>query len=492
MPQSVIFRTLVAMVLLAPLPFGAVPAWAWSALACGVGVLLFGWGLLTVTGRLAVALPPLRLWWAAVPFGLAMGWAVFQTLPFSPPSLHHPLWRNAAETLGTAYAGAISLDPVASRESVVRIATYAGIFWLALQLGRDPERARRMLLAVAMGCAGYALYGLGVQFSGANTILWFDKTAYHDVVTASFVNRNSFATFAGLGLLCTAALLREELSRTGSGASDAKERLRHLMSERPVRKGALIGGGLALAVALLLSESRAGVAASGLALLVFFSILAVRRSASIRSVLGVASVLALAVAALLALSGEGIERRLWSAESDWQARSEIGERTREAIRNAPILGTGLGTFESVYRVYRSGQIGPRVDRAHNDYLELALELGVPAAACLIGTLVAVALACVIGVFVRRRDAGLSAVGFSACVLVGTHALVDFSLQIPAVAATFALVLGAATAQSWRRSSRRGRTAPTDLDTPLEIAGGRSGRHRGDSGIAHILRDDRSS
>ena len=307
--------------------------------------------------------------------------------------------------------------------------------------------------------------GSGYSSRGANTILWFDKAAYRDVVTASFVNRNSFATFAGLGLLCTAALLREELSRAGTGETDVKERFRRLMSERPVRKAALTGGGLALAVALLLSESRAGVAASGLALLVFFSLLAVRRGASLRSLLGVASALALAVAALLALSGEGLERRLWSAESDWLTRSEIGEQTREAILDAPILGTGLGTFESVYRVYRTGRIGPRVDRAHNDYLELALELGVPAAACLVGALGAVTLACVTGVFVRRRDSGLPAVGFAACILVGTHALVDFSLQIPAVAATFALVLGAATAQSWRRSSRRQRTAPADPGPP---------------------------
>jgi hypothetical protein len=36
--------------------------------------------------------------------------------------------------------------------------------------------------------------------------------------------------------------------------------------------------------------------------------------------------------------------------------------------------------------------------------------------------------------------------------VGTHALVDFSLQIPATAVTFAALLGAAVAQS--TSSRR--------------------------------------
>ena len=141
---------------------------------------------------------PRRLWWCMAPFAFAMLWAVFQTVPFSPAAWHHPLWRSAAEAIGIPYTGSISLDPAASRESIVRIASYAGIFWLAFQLCRDRGRSRSVLTAAAMGSAGYALYGLVVKFSGADTILWFEKTAYHGLVTGTFVNRNSFATFAGL------------------------------------------------------------------------------------------------------------------------------------------------------------------------------------------------------------------------------------------------------------------------------------------------------
>ena len=456
--HAMILHALVATVLLAPLPFGAVPVWAWSAMAGVTGALLLGWGWLAITGRAALVRPPPRLAWAAAPFALALAWAVFQTVPFSPASLHHPLWRSAAEALGTVYHGSISLDPAASRASIVRIVTCAGIFWLALQLGRDAERARRMLAAVALGAAGYALYGLVVRFSGANTILWFDKTAYHDVVTATFVNRNSFATFAGLGLLCAVAVLRENVRRIFDAAPGAKERLRRLMDEHPIRDGILLAATLVLGAALLLTESRAGIASSGLALAVFFVLLAARRGAPVRTVAVTAGALAIAGAGLLAIGGEGVERRLWSAESDWRMRAAIAERTREAIRDAPVLGTGLGTFASVYRLHRPARVEPRVERAHNDYLEMALELGVPAAASFVVALGAVALACAVGTFVRRRHAGLSAAGFAACVLVGAHASVDFSLQIPAVAATFALVLGAASAQSWRTAcgTRSGR------------------------------------
>ena len=46
------------------------------------------------------------------------------------------------------------------------------------------------------------------------------------------------------------------------------------------------------------------------------------------------------------------------------------------------------------------------------------------------------------------------VGLAATVLVGLHALADFTLQVPAVMASYMLIMGAACAQSW--SSRLGR------------------------------------
>ena len=57
--------------------------------------------------------------------------------------------------------------------------------------------------------------------------------------------------------------------------------------------------------------------------------------------------------------------------------------------------------------------------------------------------------CLAGCLRRRRDRVFPAVGFAASVAVCAHAFVDFSLQIPAVAVTYAAVLGVGAAQSWR-------------------------------------------
>ena len=56
--------------------------------------------------------------------------------------------------------------------------------------------------------------------------------------------------------------------------------------------------------------------------------------------------------------------------------------------------------------------------------------------------------CLAGVNRRHRDWVYPATGVAASVLVGLHATVDFSLQIPAVAILYAGIMGLACAQSY--------------------------------------------
>jgi O-antigen ligase len=93
------------------------------------------------------------------------------------------------------------------------------------------------------------------------------------------------------------------------------------------------------------------------------------------------------------------------------------------------------------------------DRAHNTWLENGFELGIPASLALFAALLGIALTCWRGVQRRHRDWVYPAAGVGASVLVGVHALVDFSLQIPAVAMLYALVMGIACAQSYSSVSK---------------------------------------
>ncbi|WP_446830489.1 O-antigen ligase family protein [Candidatus Foliamicus sp.] len=441
------FRALMALVLLAPLPLGAYATWAWTAGAVVCGVLLAAWGALALRGLLAVTTPPPFLLWATLAMAMAMAWALLQTAGFMPETWHHPIWLTSAEALGTPYRGTISLDPAAGRESILRMAANSGVFWLAFQYGSDPRRAWRILRALAVCASCYASFGLIMTLSDAGRIPWFDNSRFPGQVTATFVNPNSWATYCGIGLLCATAVIRHRFARSTAYLDGLRTRLYVLLTEFIPRNTLLLAGWLVLASALLLSLSRGGVAATVLALLVFTWLLALQRPQRARALAMRTLVTAMAGAALLLLAGGGLARHFGEADSDWAARAEIYTLTIQAIREKPLLGTGLGTYASIYRSLRTEGIRPGVTRAHNDYLELAVELGIPAALLILAAMAALAIGCARGVLARRRDAELPAVGAAGCALVGAHSFLDFSLQLPAIAATFSLLFGAAVAQA---------------------------------------------
>ena len=441
------FLALVALALAAPLPFGAYPTWAWAGMAATCGALVICWGTSALRGRRPVTAPPAFLLWSAVAMGLALLWGLLQTVGFMPESWHHPLWQEAVSALAVPYRGTVSLDPEAGRESVLRMASYAGVFWLAFQYGQSSRRASYVLRVLAVGTACYALYGLGVVFSGAESILWFAKTDYKDSVTGTFVNPNSFGAYCGVGLICATAALLRRLSRGRARRAGLREGLRHLLVEFMPRNLLLLSSWLVMASALLLSLSRGAAASTALAMLVLLAMLGLRNGVSPRGLALRMAGTVLAAGLLMVVTGEALERRLWNVGPDLERRAEIYSQTLTAMEQAPLLGTGLGTFEAVYRSHRAADARPGVMMAHNDYLELALELGIPAATLFVAAVVGLAGGCARGVWARRRDFEFPAVGVAVCALAGAHSMIDFSLQIPAFAAAFSLVLGVSVAQA---------------------------------------------
>ncbi len=442
------------MVVLLPLPFASVRPWAWSLMCAFTGTLMLSWGMQVARGRERMEMLPALIRWAMVPYALALIWALLQTLPITSDPLHHPLWESMATALDIQSVGAISLDPITGRELLVRLVGYGAIFVLALQYGRDPRKARETLYAVAIAAGVYALYSLIVEFSGTNTVLWFKKTAYFNVATGPFINRNSFATYLGIGLLCATGALWQKFSDLMSVVESPAERRRVILHDLAAKAWPLLAAWISIAVALLLTESRAGVFATSIALLAFLVALGMGRRTRRRALIGFTALALLAGVSVFDLSGHGVEKRYVVQGTELANRAIFNEFTLTAVEDAPFLGVGLGTFEAVFRFYHSLGPGMRLDRAHNDLLETALELGVPAALALVISITFLGLSCAVGARTRRRDEAFPCIGFAATILVGTHAWFDFSLQMPAVAATYSLVLGAGVAQCWSSRGRR--------------------------------------
>ena len=126
------------------------------------------------------------------------------------------------------------------------------------------------------------------------------------------------------------------------------------------------------------------------------------------------------------------------------------------VRDYPVVGTGLGTFDVAFRRYQSSSLDMFIDHVHNDYLELTTDTGILGACLLfipiLGLLGRMIVAYVGARSPYRRSVLLGCIGGTAALLI--HSTVDFNLQIPANALLFAVVLGMgfkatySTAASW--------------------------------------------
>src|SRR4051794_10981690 len=145
-----------------------------------------------------VAIQRIRL--SAALFAIAVTWALLQNATWMPAGWQHPIYQLASEVLDRPVAGTISVDRSLTTVALLRLMTAASVFWLALQLGRDPRRARLLIWAIVAISAIYTAVGvfaLGLTSDG-RVFAGLTSTKF---VTSTFVNQNHFVTFAGIGFI---------------------------------------------------------------------------------------------------------------------------------------------------------------------------------------------------------------------------------------------------------------------------------------------------
>ncbi len=267
--SSVIFWPYLAMVVLAPLPFGSIYPWSSTLIATFTGILLLGWAAQTAFGSARPAIGLKQAWPFVLPFLLLVAWIVIQMASWTPESWHHPFWKTAGEILGEKLPGRITLDAAESANGLMRLLTYGGVFWLALQYGRDSRNARRMIVSLAIAGFLYAAYGLAMEMSGANLILWYEKEWYFGSVTSVFHYKNSYATYASMGLICILGVFMTSIAEQSVSSFGKMETRRRVFTWLSEKGWVLILGLVTVASALVLTISRAGVICGGIGVITF-------------------------------------------------------------------------------------------------------------------------------------------------------------------------------------------------------------------------------
>jgi O-antigen ligase len=260
----------------------------------------------------------------------------------------------------------LSMSPGATANALSSLIVPILTLFLAAALSRM-EQWR--IVAVLLGLvAASSVLGL-LQFSGAR----FDHPFLNDVagvVSASFANRNHFALFAAIGCILAPGWAFGD----GHGA-----RWKQL---------AAFGLVILFGLMILASGSRAGLVLGALGIAI--GAFNVRRqiAAQLRRLPRKLAVVLVAGALGLLLAAVVLSVTLGRAVSlDRGMVMDMGEDLR--LRALPVIvdmaqlyfpaGSGLGTFDPVYRIHEPSALLGRayLNHAHNDWLEIALDAGLP-------------------------------------------------------------------------------------------------------------------
>lgn len=457
--RRVAFWGLVGLLVWAPFPLGGAVAWASGVQVLAVAALLFLCGISIWLDRNALrgAIPPLV---PTVLFSAALLWMAVQTLNIVPASWIHPIWNLAADGLHQTVSGAISLNPWQTQVELIKLLSYLAAGWIAYYLAQHEQFAIGLLHAIMAVGVIYSIYAFVLALIGVGqSDLLYSVDFHSPYISGPFLLHNSFATYSGLiAVAAVSKLFSHGISKIAP-ARTWRGSIFGLLDFTLGRGAVLVLATVLPFAAVVASASRAGFAATTVAAFVVgtISLVAVRRERRQWLVVGAAVCLAVLLIAM-ATSAQTLDARfrllIDSGNADnvrlalWQAASRM-------VGDAPLVGLGLGTYLDAYPLYATQVLPFVMDKAHCDYLEFAAGVGLPAAIAWWLGLFWIFFLCARGVIVRRRNKVFPVAAIGAFALIALHSTVDFSLQLPAVALLFSVLIGLGLAQS-RSTSERAR------------------------------------
>lgn len=382
-------------------------------------------------------------WPVLVVIGLLVALPLVQLIPL-PPEIWRPLPGRAAETVIVDLAGGAELARPMALFPDVNLQLFAALTLLiafALTVARLDAFNVNRLLRVALAIALVQFLIGAMQFATAGVALDIFGNSHKGWLLGTFANRNHAALFFACCVLLTGALFE---------------------GQRAEKKGPSVGLAqfifLALVVLWLLAAigtgSRTGFAlsllAAGLAALIGIRGIKLPVWARLAGAAG----LAVGVAGVMTSSRVQQLFERYSTIGDDQ-RWSIWQNSYDIIADYMPWGSGFGSFTSVYNKYEpiSELIPTFVNNAHNDYLELLVEAGLPGAVLLGLVLVLVIAGVIRGI--RSEDSQIarhSIVAGGIILLIACHSVVDYPIRRMGMAVILFFAFGLLLRQFGRRPS----------------------------------------
>ncbi|MGA7905909.1 MAG: O-antigen ligase family protein [Candidatus Sulfotelmatobacter sp.] len=401
------------LLMFGPLAFGAVEPWSMLMMEFGATLLFLLWiSKQVLDGEFMVRWNPLFL-----------PMSVFGLLIVSQLVLRRSAYPHDTVAEGLVYCA------------------YAILCFLAGQTLLRSSQARKLALILSLygvALAGFALLQ-GVSSNGK--LYWIRQPRNGGWIYGPYVNHNHYA---GLMEMLTPIPLVLALT--------------HLASSR-VRMAAAAAAAV-MAGTIFLSGSRGGMLAIATELIVL-AVLLTKQRRGVRTAVGIGLFLAIILTMLVWIGGDQLAARVATigpGHTDLTADIRAGI-DRDGLRmflKKPVLGWGLGAFPVVYPEFRSFYTNFFVNAAHNDYLQLLVEMGLLGFATMIWLLIVVYRSAIRKLGNWTGD--VSGAVALACLLglsgILVHSALDFNLQIPANAALFYVLCTVAASEPFAQPARK--------------------------------------
>ena len=255
------------------------------------------------------------------------------------------------------------------------------------------ERKSRIRLALCLIGLGLfeAIYGLAEYLAGWQYIWNVPRRFYLGSATGTYINHNHFAGLLEmiLPLALGLAFYFWQCARHRSRRRTWRSFLEFIGQPEIVKCFLLLLVAAVLLVAIVFSFSRMGMISGLVSLGAMAAIVWIGRRRSQLPVTLIVLLLAggIAIAVWVGV-GPVVEHfeQLPQNEplvSTTRGRVAVWNDSLKLVRAHPWTGIGLGCFEYAFTAAQSTQLAYIVDHAHNDYLELVVELGLPFASILL-------------------------------------------------------------------------------------------------------------
>ncbi|RLA19257.1 MAG: hypothetical protein DRQ62_12155 [Gammaproteobacteria bacterium] len=450
-----LFVSFLLLLIWIPLPLGSNRVFAWSLMEMAIFIIAIIWLWQYRQGKRVLPTAFRKAWPALVILGIWLAYIGFQILPLPPQWIAAISPQSAAmhalveEASGEPFKRwiTISVAPDITAQAFVKSVAYVLFFALTLLFVRSRVELKWLGYAIVASGLIQALYGIFMVLSGLELGFFMEKSGFRDVVTGTFINRNSLANFLTLCMTVGIGLLLSQLNNGGGGSWRVifRSTLSWLLSGKMRLRFVLI----IMAVALVMTHSRMGNAAFFLSLLIagVASIILSKRSPR-SAVILLTSLVVLDLLVIGSMVGmDKVVERMEQTSAESVNRDEVALDMLNYWDDYRWSGSGLGSYYTTYPSYRSEVVSDSFyNHAHNDYLEMFAEVGI-IGVTLLGLFVLATLWAVFRVLWRRHDPWCRGFAFSALMSICAiliHATVDFNLQIPANSAFFMVI----TALGW--------------------------------------------